>query len=95
MTITLEKKQHNGITFLETEILGAKVTISKALTDHLKQTGKLKKQIETTDDMVLVATTKEGKGGKVWANLFLTIRKFKSPNEPNFEEVKTDDDLPF
>lgn len=94
MKITLEKKQHNGFAFLETEIMGAKVTISKALTDHLKETGKLKKVIETDDSMVLVATTKEGKGGKVWANLFLTLRKFKSP-EPKFEEVHTDDDLPF
>lgn len=89
MKITLEKRQHNGITFLETEILGAKVTISKALTDDLKQSGKLKKEIETDDRMVLVATTKEGKGGKVWANLFLTLKK----NKP--AENTTEDDIPF
>lgn len=89
MKITLEKEQHNDTTFLTAEILGAKVTISKALTEHLKETGKLKKQIETTDDMVLVATTKEGKGGKVWANLYLTLRK----GQPKSEE--SEDDLPF
>ena len=90
MKITLEKEQHNDTTFLTTEILGAKVTISKALTNRLKETGKLKKQIETDDSMVLIATTKEGKGGKVWANLYLTLKKDKPA-----AELDTDVDLPF
>lgn len=91
MKITLEKKQHNGITFLETEILGAKVGISKALTDALKASGKLAKTIETDDSMVLIATTKEGKGGKVWANLYLTLKKDKPTAKPD----TVDDGLPF
>ncbi len=90
MKITLEKKQHNGITFLETEILGAKVGISKALTDALKASGKLAKTIETDDSMVLIATTKAGKGGKVWANIYLTLKKDK-PAKPD----TVADGLPF
>lgn len=77
MKLTLKKEQHNESTFITTEILGAKVTLSKALTQKLKDTGRLKKEIETDDSMILVTTTKDGKNGKVWANLYLTVKKDK------------------
>lgn len=90
MTLTLKSRKVGDITFIETEVLGAKVTLSKTLTELLKKEKKLAKEITTDARMILVATTKVN-NGKTWTNLFLTVKKEAKPAEEN----GTDDDLPF
>lgn len=91
MKLKLTSRKVKDLKFVETEILGAKVTLSKALVEHLKEKGLLTAEavLETTDDMVLIASAKEGKNGKPWANLYLTLKKREEIPAPG------DDDLPF
>lgn len=74
MKLTLKSRKQGNLTFIETEVLGAKVTLSKALVDALKKEGKLKQEIETDDRMILAPTAKLN-NGKTWVNLYLTLRK--------------------
>lgn len=90
MKLQLKSRKAGDITFIETEILGAKVTLSKALTDKLKSEKKLKKELETDDSMRLIATTRATAGGKLWTNLFLTVKK-----DEKEAPAATEDDLPF
>lgn len=91
MKLKLSKRISNGITFVEADVLGAKITLSKKLVQLLKDEKKLDKsaEIETDDRMILIASAKESKnGGKPWANMYLTLRADK-------KEETADDDLPF
>lgn len=89
MKIELTKRVSGSYTFYEGTILGAKFTLSKKLVDKLTSEKKLKKTLEVTDDMTLVCVAKEGKNGRPWANLYLTVKEAK------FDEIKQDDDFPF
>ena len=87
MKIELTKRVSGSYTFYEGTILGAKFTLSKKLVDKLTSEKRLKKTLEVTDDMILVCVAKEGKNGKPWANLYLTVK------ESN--DSKKDEDMPF
>lgn len=91
MKLSITKRQQGKYTFYETEVLGAKVTLSKALTDDLSANGLLKRTVETTDRMTLCATSKTASNGKVYTNLFLTLKKGEKPASKS----ETDDDIPF
>ena len=77
MKLTLKSRKQGNLAFIETEVLGAKVTLSKALVDVLKKEGKLKQEIETDDRMILAPIAKLN-NGKTWVNLYLTLRKDKA-----------------
>lgn len=89
MKLTLKSRKAGDVLFIETEVLGAKVTLSKTLVKKLQDDGKLHREIETTDDMILIATTKTT-NGKTWTNFYLTLKKQKDAPAP-----VSDDDLPF
>ena len=91
MTLTLKSRKVGKLTFIETEILGATVTLSQKLTNQLKEEKALKQQIETDDRMILVATNKIS-NGKTFTNLYLTLKK--SAEEKTGSE-ETSDELPF
>lgn len=91
MKLTLKSRKAGKVTFIDTEVLGAKVTLSKTLVQKLKDAGKLKQEIETTDDMILVATTKTT-NGKTWTNFYLTVKKQTEAPE---DEPAPEDELPF
>ena len=97
MKLQIEARQISNGFIYEAKLLGSKLTLSRALVEHLKASGKLKKEIDADPSWIITAQAKE-RNGRTYTNLYLTMPKPKtdtSTSAPTSEELKTDDDLPL
>lgn len=98
MKITFTKhtvgKEGKQFTFYDTKVFGSSVRASKTLLDELAKlkpdgingtSAEYNLSDEVTKRLIITATGKNG-----FTNLYLTLKK-----PEKFEEVKTEDDLPF
>ena len=95
MKLQIEARQiANGFIY-EAKLLGSKLTLSRALVEHLKASGKLKKEIDADPSWIITAQAKE-RNGRTYTNLYLTMPKPKTDAPaPTPATAPAADDLPF